>query len=855
MNWEDILLAVEKPSRYTGGEVNAVKKDRRICELSVALAFPDTYEVGMSHLGLQILYAILNQDPRILAERCYAPWPDMERQMRRHGLALASLESHTPLNCFDIVGFSLQYELSYTNVLNMLEMGGIPLRAADRSDGHPLVIAGGPCAFHPAPMARFIDAFVIGEGEEAISEIALAALDDKRKGRRRQETLQRLAGIAGVYCPAVHTGAERIKKRVIPDINAWPFPLWPVVPLMQTIHNRATLEIARGCTRGCRFCQAGMVWRPVRERDQAGIEQMAEEMLCSTGHHELSLLSLSTGDYSRIEPLLAALMDRYHGRRVALALPSLRVETLTRSLMEEIKRVRKTSFTLAPEAGTQRLRDAINKGNTEADLLATTQQVFAAGWKSVKLYFMLGLPSETQADMEGIADLAHQVLREAKQRGQVTVSLSTFVPKPHTPFQWAGQIGLAETREKQDYLKRRLRGPGLHVKWQDARMSLLEGLLARGDETMGLLIERAFASGCRFDGWSDLFRFDLWEQAMNDLAIRPEAELRERGLTEPFPWDRVDCGLSRDFLVREWHKSMQGALTADCRLEPCQLCGVCDHRSVKMISAAESPPLPANGVAATGSASPGSAASGGLRTIQADGLTLPRGPLDAGNRVQKQALEKRLRIEFTKLGPSRFLSHLELSAALIRAVHQSGLVFVYSQGFHPLPKISFAFATAVGMESHGEYADIQVRNSLSDAMPIGKMNAFLPEGMAVKSLREIPPYRPSLSEEIRGFQYHLCLPATVGPDMDAAIAAKLDQFLGSATFTITRKVKEKTVVKDIRPLVECLRLDPEQRRIELRAACKPAGLVRPADILTRVCGFDEDTVRGVRIVKQETFFR
>ncbi|MBA4398069.1 MAG: B12-binding domain-containing radical SAM protein, partial [Syntrophus sp. (in: bacteria)] len=666
---------------------------------------------------------------------------------------------------------------------------------------HPIVIAGGPCAFHPAPMSRFFDAFVIGEGEEVVSEIALAVMDDKRSGRGRRRTLERLAGIAGVYCPAVHTAGEQIKKRVIPDINAWPLPLRPVVPLMQTIHNRATIEIARGCTRGCRFCQAGMVWRPVRERHPAGIERMAEEMLCSTGHRELSLLSLSAGDYSRIEPLLAALMDRYHGRRVALGLPSLRVETLTRSLMEEIKRVRKTSFTLAPEAGTQRLRDVINKGNAEADLLATTEQVFAAGWKSVKLYFMIGLPTETQADMEGIADLAHQVLRAAKRRGQVTVSLSTFVPKPHTPFQWARQIGLAETREKQDHIKRRLRSPNLQVKWHDARMSLLEGLFSRGDETLGLLIERAFESGCRFDGWSDRFRFDLWEQAMTELAIRPEAELRARPLTDRFPWDRIDCGLSRDFLIREWLKATPGDFTGDCRTEPCQICGVCDHLAVKMISAADSPPLPEDVCSATDSAPAGIVASGGMSNGQAERLTAPRGQIGAGDRFQKSSPEKRLRIEFTKLGPSRFLSHLELSSALIRAVHQSGLVFVYSQGFHPLPKISFAFATAVGMESDGEYADIQVSSSLSGAMPIGKMNAFLPEGMTVKSLRDIPSYRPSLSEEIRGFHYHLCLPGAVGPDRDAVITEKLEQFLAAATFTITRQAKEKTVVKDIRPLV------------------------------------------------------
>jgi radical SAM family uncharacterized protein/radical SAM-linked protein len=855
MNWEDILLAVEKPSRYTGGEVNAVRKDRQSCEVSFALAFPDTYEVGMSHLGLQILYAVLNAHPLISAERCYAPWPDMEQQMRRNNLPLASLESHTPLAGFDIVGFSLQYELSYTNVLNMLDLGGVPLRASDRNDSHPLVIAGGPCAFSPAPMARFIDAFVIGEGEEVISEIARAVLDDKRRGRSRRRKIERLAGIDGVYCPAVHTQGERIKKRVIADINAWALPLRPVVPLMQTIHNRATLEIARGCTRGCRFCQAGMVWRPVRERSQACVERLAEEMLCATGHNELSLLSLSTGDYSRIEPLLVSLMDRYSERRVALALPSLRVETLTRSLMEEIKRVRKTSFTLAPEAGTQRLRDAINKGNSEADLLATTEQVFAAGWKSVKLYFMLGLPGETQADMDGIADLAHRVVREVRRRGQVTVSLSTFVPKPHTPFQWARQIDMAEIREKQDTFKRRLRGPNLHVKWHDARMSLLEGVLSRGDETLGLLIERAFQSGCRFDGWSDHFRFDLWERAMAELSIRPESELRKRPFTDALPWDRIDCGLSRDFLLGEWRKSTEGELTADCRTDHCHNCGVCDHETIQSVSASEGQSYRADGLFQADSSFPNGAVSGQLETEPARTPANSRAPLGEVNRPQKPGLERRVRLEFTKLGSARFLSHLELSAALVRAVRQSGLEFVYSQGFHPLPKISFAFAAAVGMESIAEYADIQIRGDFMDGSALEKMNAYLPAGVRIQSMHGVPSYRPSLSEEIRGFEYHLYLPEAVGPDQDADLAGKLTHFLNSETFLMTRETKGKTVIKDIRPRVEELRLDSERRLIGLRVGCEPAGMVRPADILKKVCGFDDTTVRGVRIVKQDTFFR
>ncbi|MDD5100775.1 MAG: TIGR03960 family B12-binding radical SAM protein, partial [Syntrophales bacterium] len=474
-NTDEIFLAVEKPSRYTGGEVNAVRKNPDACRLRFAFAFPDAYEVGMSHLGLQILYAVLNDLPEVVCERCFAPWPDMEQALRDRRLPLCSLESGRPLAAFDIVGFSLQYELSYTNVLMMLDLGGIPLRREQRGDQHPLIVAGGPSAFNPAPLSAFVDAFVIGEGEEAVREIAEAVAAVRARGGKRREQMETLAVIPGVYVPDVHTGAERIRKRIITDPDIWRQPLRPIVPLMKTIHDRVTLEIARGCTRGCRFCQAGMVWRPVRERTPAVLEEMAEAMLRATGHDEISLLSLSSGDYSRIESLLTTLMDRYYARRVALALPSLRAETLTQRLIDGIRRVRKTSFTLAPEAGTQRLRDVINKGNTEAELLATTERVFAAGWKAVKLYFMLGLPGERDEDREGIAELAHRVLRTAKNRGQVTVSLSTFVPKPHTPFQWQRQINSTEIDDRQAFFKGRLRNRNISVKWHDSRMSLLEG--------------------------------------------------------------------------------------------------------------------------------------------------------------------------------------------------------------------------------------------------------------------------------------------------------------------------------------------------------------------------------------------
>ena len=477
---DELLLSVEKPSRYIGAEVNSIRKEK--ADVLFALAFPDTYEVGMSHLGFQILYSILNEIPHVAAERCFAVWPDREYQLRTRNLPLTSLESQTPLTNFDIVGFSLQYELSYTNVLNMLDLGGIPLKRSSRKDGQPLIIAGGPCCFNPAPLSDFIDAFVIGEGEEAAVEITEAIRNGKKQKLSRADLIGRLAQIPGIYVPAHHQKDQIIKKRNVIDLNLWPHPLKPVVPIMQTIHDRIILEIARGCTRGCRFCQAGMIWRPYRERNSSLLMEMAQKILQSTGHDEISLLSLSSGDYSCIEPLIKNLMRRHYSKRVALALPSLRVESLTGTLIDEIKKTRKTSFTLAPEAGTDRMRQIINKGNTAEDLLVTVDKVFTAGWKSIKLYFMLGLPGEEQSDLEGIIDLGNQALRAAKNRGQVTISLSTFVPKPHTPFQWHKQLSLNETYEKQNFIRHRIKKGNLTVKWHDARMSLLEGLFSRGDE-------------------------------------------------------------------------------------------------------------------------------------------------------------------------------------------------------------------------------------------------------------------------------------------------------------------------------------------------------------------------------------
>jgi radical SAM family uncharacterized protein/radical SAM-linked protein len=815
----ELFLAVEKPSRYTGGEVNAVRKEDGACRLSVALAFPDAYEVGMSHLGLQILYAVLNGLPRVCCERCYAPWPDMEALLRRRRFPLRSLESQRPLAAFDIVGFSLQYELSYTNVLMMLELGRIPLRREERDEGHPLIIAGGPSAFNPAPMSAFIDAFVIGEGEEAVGEIVASVMAVRDRGGKRQEQLEALAGIGGVYIPAVHTGGERIRKRIITDLDAWRLPRCPVVPLMKTVHDRVTIEIARGCTRGCRFCQAGMVWRPVRERTPAVLEEMAEAMLRATGHDEISLLSLSSGDYTLIEPLIETLMERYYARRVALALPSLRAETLTMKLIEAIRRVRKTSFTLAPEAGTQRLRDVINKGNSEGELLATTERVFAAGWKAVKLYFMLGLPGEREEDLEGIVDLSFKTLQTAQNRGQVTVSLSTFVPKPHTPFQWQRQIDSDEIAARQGFFRRRLKNRNVTVKWHDARMSLLEGILSRGGEETGDLIETAFRLGCRFDGWSDRFRYDLWEEAFRRTGIDPEASLRERPLTERFPWERIETGVNREFLLSEALRAERGEPTPDCRTGECSRCGVCDHRVVRVMTAPVDSPV------------------GTLTSTHA-------------GRGDAPGVEKTYRLRFTKLGPARFLSHIELSAALCRAIILSGISFVYSQGFHPHPKISFAGATAVGMESEGEFADIRIQDPEENPGTLmARINAALPAGVAVTAMHDLTPHAFSLAEMITGFEYDLILP----DDFDSTVIARIDDairtFMGAEHFGVTRESKGKPVVKDIRPFVAALTLDRRSSRIQLSARFGPEGTVRPAELLSRALGITPDALHRIRIVK------
>ena len=598
---QEMLQAVEKPARYTGGEWNAQPKDSAAVLCRIALAMADVYEVGMSNLGLKILYEILNRRDDIAAERVYAPWLDMEEEMRRRGIPLFSLETFREISSFDILGFSLQYELLITNTLNMLDLAGLPLHAAERTDEQPFVIGGGPCVYNTEPIADFFDFFVLGDGEEIVVEVCDALIAWKKEGRPdgRRGFLRRAARIPGVYVPSFYapeydaqgmfTGlrildeaaSPQIYRRVVKDLDAAPFLEKPVVPYLGIVHDRLMLELFRGCTRGCRFCQAGMAYRPVRERRPETLESLARTLFDSTGYNEMSLTSLSSADYSCLSPLVDGLLAGTQGERVSFSLPSLRIDSFSVDIAERLQQVRKSGLTFAPEAGTQRLRDVINKNVTEDDLLHSVRTAFEQGWKAVKLYFMMGLPTETDEDIVGIAELAQKVVdcyKEVKgKRGvKVTVSVSCFVPKAYTPFQWFAQVPQEEFERRQRLLKESIRDRAISFHYHDARASVLEGALSRGDRRLSAVIETAWRNGAKFDGWTDQFKDEVWKDAFCRCGVAPEFySRRTRDLEEVLPWAHTSPGVSEDFLRREWQRAQEAALTHDFRRETCTGCGVC----------------------------------------------------------------------------------------------------------------------------------------------------------------------------------------------------------------------------------------------------------------------------------------
>ena len=601
-----ILPLVTRPARYTGGEWNSITKDWDAIDVKVALIYPDTYEIGMSNLGLAILYDLVNKLPSALAERVYAPWIDIEEEIRKASIPLFSLESRRPLKDFDLVGFSLGYELTYTNVLNMLDLGGIPVLASQRDDSFPLIIAGGSCALNPEPMAEFIDLFVLGEGEEVFLEILEALRRWKLEGSRHKEGLVReLALIPGVYVPSLYhvdyhddgtvsriapvspEVSPTVRRRIVMELP--PAVTRPVVPFVETVHDRAVIEIQRGCTRGCRFCQAGIIYRPLRERPKEEVLQAADELLQNCGYNELSLLSLSTSDYSDIESLVSALSARYRQHYLKLSLPSLRIDTFSVRLMDSLRSTlgpepsaqfgKKTGLTFAPEAGSERLRHVINKSLSDEDLLQIMQAAAERGWSSVKLYFMLGLPTETSDDVESIVHLVRQISHVGRKAGGKAlypkVSATAFVPKAHTPFQWVAQVTEEELNARIEVLRLGLKRSGMRLSWQEPGMSLLEAVLARGDRRLSKVIYRAWQLGSRFDGWSEHFDYERWRQAFDECGLDPAFYAhRVRPVDEVLPWGHIDVGVSAAFLSREYQNTINGAATEDCRFGRCAACGL-----------------------------------------------------------------------------------------------------------------------------------------------------------------------------------------------------------------------------------------------------------------------------------------
>ena len=601
---DDILMKIEKPARYIGGEVNAVVKDLQNVDIRFAMCFPDVYEIGMSHLGIQILYDMFNRRDDVWCERVYSPWVDLDKVMREEKIPLFALESQDPVRDFDFLGITIQYEMCYTNILQVLDLACIPLHAKDRTEEDPIVIGGGPCAYNPEPIAEFFDMFYIGEGETVYDELLDTYKENKKNGGSRMDFLEKACQIDGIYVPMFYDvtyhedgtidqffpvnkhAPSVIHKQVVMDVTNTTYPQAPVVPYIKVTQDRVVLEVQRGCIRGCRFCQAGMLYRPTRERDVETLKQYAYNMLKNTGHEEISLSSLSTSDYSELKELVTFLIDNFKNKGINISLPSLRIDAFSLDVMSQVQDIRKSSLTFAPEAGSQRMRNVINKGLTEEDIISGAGQAFEGGWNKVKLYFMLGLPTETEEDMEAIAVLADKVARryyeipkdQRNGKCQITASSSFFIPKPFTPFQWAPMLNHEDYIERAAIVKHaflnQLNKKSLRYNWHDAEVSVLEGVFARGDRKIASVIEEAYRMGCIYDSWSEQFDNDKWMRAFDNTGIEIGFyNLRERGEDEVFPWDFIDIGVTKKFLRREWDRAMKGEVTPNCRMQ-CSGCGV-----------------------------------------------------------------------------------------------------------------------------------------------------------------------------------------------------------------------------------------------------------------------------------------
>jgi len=885
------LDEVAKPTRYTGAEHGARRKNWGHVRAKVCLAFPDVYDIGMSHLGYRILYQILNDDERTLAERCYAPWLDLAQQLRERGLPLVSLESARPLRDFDVLGFSLQFELTYSNLLGMLDLAGIARHSASRAEGDPLVIVGGPAATHAEPLADFVDAALLGDGEEALVEIAVGWAEDRDAGRPRAERLLRLSRLRGVYVPSLYTtecdpgtgmtvvqGKTQpgvplpVQRRILADLTRHPFPAAGPVGGPETVFDRSSIEIARGCSEGCRFCQAGFIYRPVREREPNCVVDTVLEAVRRTGQDEVGLTALSTADVSYISPLIRRLGRETAQRSVSLGVASLRAYGLDEELLDELRRVRASGMTFAPEAGTQRLRDVINKNVTDAQLLGTAERVFARGYNRLKLYFIIGLPTETDDDVLGIVRLARRVLsagRQRNQRAKVTVSVSTHVPKPHTPFQWFAMDALDEIRRKQALLRDAARNqPGLVLRFHDAETSVLEGVLARGDRRLGAVIERAVDRGAQFDSWEDQLQRDIWTEAFTHHGIDREAYLRALPELARTPWDHFDLGIERRFLLREYrralraaasppcgkalgqmvHHSSSRAAAADGRRLLCYRCGVeCNLQQLRAERIARLERLETSGAGA-----PDTAAAGRVN---------PKAPVAAVNGASETT--SRWRLRYTKTGPAALLGHLDLIRELPRVMRRAGVRVAYTRGFHPKPHLSYSPALPLGAASLGEYLDARLVDAPRADELVERLNGAAGTGLQFVGAAELGAGDLPLSRVVTAACYAIALDRSRLPAhvTEAWLRERIASFLRSSEVTMDRRRKRGRTPVNARAYVTELRLDDA----ELESATQTAGLVgdfhtvatrieylqgatlRPGELLQAVLELDDLGYRVVRV--------
>ncbi len=838
-----LLPRLQQPSRYLGIEQGSVHKDPGSVSLHGALCFPDLYEVGMSYLGHKILYGIVNAKPAWWAERCFEPDAPASALLRGTGTRLTTLESGTELRRLAWLGFALTHEMCWTDLLNMLDLGGVPLRTADRpEDLHacPLVMAGGGAALTAEPLAPFLDCVLLGDGEESLPEVLTALETARAEGLARSALLLRLARVPGVYVPSLFAedgdglcrplvpDLPRPTRRVVSDLESAPFPAGQAVPLA-TVHNRLALEIARGCTRGCRFCNAGYVYRPARERSVETCTAILNACLEETGFDEVGFLALSAGDYSALRHLCAATLDRCAGEQISLSLPSLRVGSIDDAIMERMSQLRRTGITLAPEAGSQRLRNVINKGITEEELITHVQKLIEYGWRQVKLYFMIGLPSETDEDLQAIVDLCRKV-RLAGGPGRpklaVTAAVSPFVPKPCTPFQWEDQISLPEIDRRVHFLLERFRKlRGLTLRWHEPGLSHLEGILSRAGRSMAPVVEKAFRKGAILACWKETFSLQPWLEALAECGLDPEACTRGRATDAVLPWDHIQCGVEKAYFLKERERAFQEKVTEDCRYHPCRGCGACDRE----------------GRASLLTGTPGKAIRNRLVYPERDQVpnqpardeegkllvrSFPKLPPKVDPGLTRRSLS--LRIWHEKLGAAAWISQLELQAVLDRALRRAGIPMAFSQGFHPLPLMSFGRALPVGLESRCEWFSLTLRRPMAQADLLRRLGACLPAGLRLYKAEPVAFKDRALLSEKERFALRL-----EGQE-DRALNLFRD-FLARSSFLWTWETRKGPRSADVRPLVERLSVGARQGRACLSFVCSwTAGYLSPFQICEAV---------------------